>query len=139
MPQQQFDNRALTRKLRELALTVHDTRMNDEGEVEYTTKGEALAEEVFKSALGHWEEIEEKGDVPGQVTTKKVWRKPEAWAKQFIWDRLEGKSPTALPDDKGGLSVGDKVSELAKARINQMTEEQTDGDSEHEAAPDTDG
>lgn len=139
MPHAKYDNRALTRKLRELAATVHDTRMNDDGEVEYLSKGEALAEELFKSALGWFEEVIVEGDVPGQVITKKVWHKPEAWAKQFIWDRLEGKSPTALPDDKGGMTVKDKVSDLAVARVNKLTKEQIDGDSEYPPIPEADG
>jgi hypothetical protein len=135
MSQQKYNTRELTNRLRELAAEVHDSRLNDEGEMEFQTKGEALSEAVFRSALGWIEEVVEETDVPGKTVTKKVFHKPQAWAQQFIWDRLEGKSPQALPDDKGGLSAADKVSELAKQRVNALTEE-TDGESERDNLPD---
>jgi hypothetical protein len=133
MARQKFNNRQLTEKLRELAAKLHTTRLVD-GQVELVTAGEKLAEEIFKDALGWTEKTKEPGDVPGTMVEKVVVHKPQAWAKQFIWDRLEGKTPMALPDDKGGLTAADKVEELQKNTINAITEDvidegESDGDS----------
>ena len=131
MAQQKYNNRQLTQKLRELAAQLHEVRLED-GETILVTAGEKLAEEIFKDALGWIEKTEEPGDIPGTMISKTVVHRPQAWAKQFIWDRLEGKTPMALPDDKGGLTAADKVEELQKNTINAITEdvideENTDG------------
>ena len=123
--QQKYNNRQLTDKLRELAAQLHEVRLED-GETILVTRGEKLAEEIFKDALGYTEVVEVAGDVPGQMIEKTVVHKPAAWAKQFIWDRLEGKTPMALPDDKGGLTAADKVEELQKNTINAITEDVID-------------
>ena len=59
---------------------------------------------------------------------KEVWHKAERWAIEMVWERIEGRTPQALVDDKKGLTVADKVNELAVDRVNKLTKEQTDGD-----------
>lgn len=121
-----FNNRELTNKLRELASEVHDVQLDEGGEAVVTTKGEALGEMLFQKALGHTETvIEEDPDTPGRAVERKVVHKPEAWAIQLIYDRLEGKTPQALPEKDGGLTAAQKVRELAIARVNRMTAEAT--------------
>ena len=125
MARQKYNTRQLTDKLRELAARLHETRLVD-GQVELVTAGEKLAELIFKDALGYTELVEEPGDVPGTMVEKHIVHKPQAWAKQFIWDRLEGKTPMALPDNEGGLTAADKVEELQKNTINAITEDVMD-------------
>jgi hypothetical protein len=133
-----YNTRELTNHLRTFAADIEDTFINDEGEAVLVTKAEMLAKRVWQAALGWVEEIVEETDVPGKTKTKKVYHKPAAWAQQFIWERFEGKAPAALPDDQQGLSAADKVDELAKARVNQLTEDMTDGDSERDRVSDSD-
>ncbi len=123
MGKAKVNTRELTNFLREMAADLHETRLMDD-ELVYITQGEALAELIFKRALGWWEEIEEPGPTPGSIVKRRLWHRPEASAQYFIWDRLEGKSPQALPDDKGGMTTADKVSELARKRINDLVEEE---------------
>ena len=135
MARQKYNTRQLTDKLRELAARLHETRLVD-GQVELVTAGEKLAELIFKDALGYTELVEEPGDVPGTMVEKHIVHKPQAWAKQFIWDRLEGKTPMALPDDKGGLTAADRVEELQRDTINSVTEDVIEeGDSDGGISP----
>lgn len=106
-----YSTRQLTQYLRTLAADVETI----DGEGNLITKGEALARLLFKKALGY--ETEDPDD-PG----KKVYHKPEAWAMQMIWERLEGKAPIAMTDEKSGLSVENRVDELAVQRLNSYAE-----------------
>lgn len=108
-----YDNRQLTKHLRELAAEIHDV---DAETGETVTKGEALAKMVFTKALGG---IAKKVDDEGNVIEVEV--KPESWAIQLVWDRMEGKTPQAVPDNHAKIKAKDKVGELAKNRINAMT------------------
>lgn len=105
-----YSSRQLTIHLREMAAEV--LTMDDEGNL--LTRGEALAELLWKKALGH-ETVDEK-------TEEVTYHKPEAWAISLIWERMEGKAPVAIPDDKGVLTAADRINELVKSRINAMTE-----------------
>ncbi len=120
MKTQKFNNRQLTRYLQEIMLEIHDTRLDAKGEVDFVTKGRALAELLVRKALGGEEIVVEEGD-DGKPVTTKVFRKPEAWAIQCIYERLEGRVPQALPDDKSGITAADKVDQLIKDRLNKMT------------------
>jgi hypothetical protein len=118
-----IDNRALTTKLREMAAEVHDVEIVDEetGEIQVITRIESLATKLWNRALGWIEEVvEEDDDVPGKVRERKIVHKPEQWAMQLLYDRLEGRVPQALPDDGPGITAADKVGELAKSKINSM-------------------
>ncbi len=118
-----FNNRELTNKLRELAAEIHDVELID-GEAVTKTRGETLAELIWKRALGYTEEVtEEDPDTPGKVNTRMIIHKPEISSAHLIYDRLEGKTPQALPDEHGGVTAADKVRELAIARVNRMANE----------------
>lgn len=108
-----YDSRRLTQHLRELAA---DIETMDEGG-ELLTKGQVLAALVFKKALGYEEKI--RGD-DGEERT--VYHKPEAWAIQLIWERMEGKAPQAVADEKKTLTVLTRIDEIVKARINSLAE-----------------
>jgi hypothetical protein len=127
---EKFSNRALTLKLREIMAEVYDSKLEDE-KWTMTSKGERLAEILVDRAIGWKEEVTVKTDVPGQVETTIVQHKPERWAIEMCYDRLEGKTPQALADETTALTAADKVEELSKSRINALTEEETkDGDAE---------
>ncbi len=100
----------LTEQLRKLADTVETIR--DDGAV--VTKGEALAQLVFKRALGY--------KIEDVKTGEEKYIAPEQWAMQLIFERLEGKVPQTQPDEKDVLKASDKVSELAKSRINHAAD-----------------
>lgn len=108
-----YDSRRLTQHLRELAAEIED--MDEGGEL--LTRGQVLAKLVFKKALGYEEKL--KGE-DGEEKT--IYHKPEAWAIQLIWERMEGRAPQAVPDDKKTLTAAKKVNELVRARINSLTE-----------------
>jgi len=106
-----YNNKELTRHLRELAAEAHD--MDEGGRV--ITKGEAMGILLFKKALGgKVRSIDDEG------RETEVELKPEAWAIQLIYDRMEGKTPQALPENADRVTAKDKVSDLAKQRINAM-------------------
>lgn len=130
MAKAKYNSRELTNRLRELLAEVHDTILNDDKEAVLITKGEALAELLMNRALGWIEEVIEESGISGKTITRKVIHSPERWAIELIYDRTEGKSPQALPDDKGGLTATDRVSELARKKVNQLTEEATAGESD---------
>lgn len=111
--QKAYDSRRLTQHLRELAAEI-DTI--DEGG-ELLTKGQVLAKLVFDKALGY---EEKRKDDEGKEET--IYHKPEAWAITLIWERMEGRAPQAVPDDKKTLTATVKINELAKQRINSLSD-----------------
>lgn len=105
-----YSSRQLTLHLREMAAEA--LTINDEGGL--VTRGEALATLLWKKALGY--------ESVNSETSEVTYHKPEAWAIQLIWERMEGKAPVAIPDDKGVLKIADKVSDLARNRLNSFAE-----------------
>lgn len=108
-----YNSKDLTNHLRRLLGEAHDWTEAD-GAI---TKGEALARLLIKKALGY---TEEKVDEEGKLT--KVEHRPEAWAIQMIYNRVEGKEPQALSQDDEGRRVkaADQVRDLAKSRLNEL-------------------
>lgn len=104
-----YSNRELTQHLR--ALAAEAITIDNNGNV--VTRGEKLASDLWERAIGY--ESKDPKD-PDKI----VKHAPEAWAIQLIYERMEGKSPTALPDEAGGMKVTDRVDELHKDRLNQM-------------------
>ena len=127
MANDKLSGRALTEKLREIMASYHTGDLNEAGEMQMITKGERLAEILADRALG-WVETEtiEDKKVPGGVREKVTKHKPEKWAIVMVYERMEGKTPTAIEDKNPGITVADKVSELAVTRINALTAEETD-------------
>jgi len=85
------------------------------------TKAEAIARYIWKTALG-WEESVDVFDKQGKKTgIRPEVHRPDKWAINMIWDRLEGRVGAA--DLKGGsdkASLADKVSEQGKKRLSQI-------------------
>ena len=79
------------------------------------TRAELLALVLWKKALG-WTEQNKIKDGPETV------HKPESWAIQLIYERLEGRAPQAIPDAKGHLSEAERINELAKSKLNRTAE-----------------
>jgi hypothetical protein len=79
------------------------------------TRADALAKIVWCKALG-W--MEEYRDESGNL--KKEFHKPEPWAIQYVFERLEGKSSQAVPEQEVGVRAADKVRALAKERLNKL-------------------
>lgn len=103
-----YSNRELTNNLRKLAAQAEST--DDDGNI--IDKGAKLAELLWKKALGYTE-LDPK-------TGKDEFHRPESWAILLIYERLEGKTPVAMPDENASHKVGERVSELAKGRLNAL-------------------
>jgi hypothetical protein len=109
-----YNTKELTNHLRELAAEAHDWT-EAEGVL---TKGEALARLLWRTALG-W--TEKKVDDEG--TEQVVTHAPAAWAIQLVYDRMEGKTPVAVEENEQRLTAAERVSDLAKGRLNALTEQ----------------
>ncbi len=85
------------------------------------TKAEAIARYIWKTALG-WEESVDVFDKQGKKTgIRPEVHRPDKWAINMIWDRLEGRAGAAdLKGDSDGTSLVDKVSEQGKKRLSQI-------------------
>lgn len=103
--------KALTKELIKLASVVHVT-LHDGTEV---TREQALAELLWKMALGYTEPYVDDAGNP-----KEMVHKPTQWAMTLVFERLEGKAPSAMPDDTGGVTAAQKIRALAKDRLNAM-------------------
>ncbi len=90
------------------------------------TKAEAIARYIWKVALG-WEETEDIHDKDGKkIGIKPVRHRPDKWAINMIWDRMEGRVGQA--DAKAGsdkASLAEKVSEQGKKRLSQIVKSST--------------
>jgi len=119
---QRYSTRQLTDNLRQLAAEVHDWDPEEGAK----SKGQALAELLWKKALGYTEKTtDEEGNV------KETYHKPEAWAIQLVYERMEGKTPQAAQDDEQQKRrIKDQVRDLAKARVNDLAKAATGGTSE---------
>lgn len=93
------------------------------------TKAEAIARYIWKVALG-WEESIDVLDKTGKKTgIRPEVHKPDRWAINMIWDRMEGRAGAA--DLKAGsdkASLADKVSGLGAKRVNQIAKQSSRGD-----------
>ena len=105
----------LSKYLRALAVEIETT--NEKGDP--ITKAAALAELVWRYALGY---TDVKTDVP---------LPPAVWAIEILYNRIEGKIPTAVVEDQG-RSLTEKVSDLGKAKANASAKAAADA----ENAPD---
>jgi len=85
------------------------------------TKAEAIARYIFKLALGY-EEAEDVLDKAGKKTgIKQVRHRPDKWAINVIWDRIEGRVGAAdVKASSDKASQADRVSAQGKKRLNQI-------------------
>lgn len=117
MADKRYTAKELTAHLRELAAKVHEWIQPEEGEEGgYITKGEALARLLWQKALGFTETVLDE-----ENKSRTIAHKPESWAIQLIYERLEGKSPQAITEDATRIRAVERVRELAAARINDIT------------------
>jgi hypothetical protein len=114
----------LSKFIKEIASEIHDDpviRARGE-EAVMVTKAEAIARYIWKVALG-WEESIDVLDKAGKKTgIRPEVHKPDRWAINLIWDRMEGRAGAA--DLKGGsnkASLADRVSAQGKKRLDQIT------------------
>jgi hypothetical protein len=107
-----FSKKAVNKHLHEVGARVHD-QLNDDGESQ--TKDEALAELLWKMALGYTETVRDEDG-----TNRKVVHLPVAWAMQYIVERKEGKAVQAIAEEDGRIKAADKVRELARDRMNKL-------------------
>lgn len=79
------------------------------------TRADVLAQLIWKQALG-WTE-EGRDDLGNKF--RKV-HPPVGWCQQYLFERMEGRSPQASAEETTGIKAADKVRDLAKQRINAM-------------------
>jgi len=85
------------------------------------TKAETIARYIWKVALGYEESIDVLDKAGKKTGIRPEVHKPDRWAINMIWDRLEGRAGAA--DLKGGsdkASLADRVSALGKKHMNQI-------------------
>lgn len=111
MASSKVNPRALTKHLQSLGAEAH-TMLDDGTPI---TREEALARLLWNMALGYTEKT--LNDEGHWVET---YHKPVAWAMQAVWDRREGKVPTAIGEDENRVKASDRVRDLAKARLNSL-------------------
>lgn len=109
-----YTGKELTKFLRQLAMEAESSA--DDGTPQ--TKAEMLSRLLWKKALGYTA-MELRGEAANRVMAE-VYHPPESWAIQMIYERLEGKVANAAADEAGKLSAADRVSELARNRINAL-------------------
>lgn len=105
-----LSGRMLTNHLRTLAGEAHTVTNSGDP----LTREQVLADLIWKQALGWTEEFRDDNG----TLIKKV-HPPVAWAQQYLFERIEGRAPVSIPENEGGLKAADKVSDLAKQRVNQ--------------------
>lgn len=111
MSKRKYNTRDLTNHIREMAAEVHT--LLDDGTC--VTRGEALALLIWRKALGGTEvSIDDEGN------ETKLEIKPEPWAINLIYDRIEGKTPQAVSAEEGTITAVEQVRDLAKQRINTL-------------------
>lgn len=113
----------LSKFVREIANEIHDDpviKARGEDAV-MLTKAEAVARHLWKLALGY-EETEDVFDKNGKkIGIKPVRYKPNKWAINLIWDRLEGRTGAAdVRGDDSKASLADRISDLGKKHMNQI-------------------
>jgi hypothetical protein len=102
--------RAVLSKVMNEPVSVHDN-----GDI--ISGWEKLCRHIRQLALGgEREERDDNGNI------KKIVEKPVAWAVQFVFAELAGKTPQAVQEDHGGIKASQKVRELARDRMNQVAD-----------------
>lgn len=93
--------------------------VDDEGNP--VTNEEAVARLIYRKALG-WTETRIMEDQHGNKAKIEEYHPPENWALQYIYERREGKAPTAPADmdNRQKISAAERVRGLAKDRLNGL-------------------
>lgn len=108
----------LSQFIRQIALEETELVKNDDGEDRMASKAEAIAQLMFKMALGYTEiKVEDDG------TKTRIIHPPSRWAIDRIWERMEGRAPLMNPEKGNKRTIADKVSEQGKKRSNKLAED----------------
>lgn len=113
----------LSKYIKEIANEIHDDPViKAKGEdAAMVTKAEAIARYIFKLALGYEEEVDVLDKAGKKIGIKPVRYRPDKWAINVIWDRIEGRvGATDLKAGSDKASLADKVSEQGKKRLGQI-------------------
>ena len=90
------------------------------------TKAEAIARYIFKLALGYEESVDMFDKAGKKTGIRPEVHRPDKWAINMIWDRLEGRVGQAdLKGSSDKASLADKVSEQGKKRLSQIAKSST--------------
>ena len=101
----------LTRYLEIIAEEKTEMIKGADGEDKLATKAEALARLIWKRALGYTElNVKDNVDIVHQPEQSKIG---------MIFDRIEGRAPTAGEDTKDKITAAQRVSEQGKNRITE--------------------
>lgn len=112
-----YSKQALTHHLRLLAREVHDVSKKNGDPI---TRAEALAKLLWDKALGY--ESQERNDMGAVVT---VTHRPESWAIQLLYDRLEGRVPNAPEEDNDRPRALENLRRVARERANAIASQTT--------------
>jgi len=107
----------LSQFIRSIALEQTELIKDTDGEDRLVSKAEAVAQWLWKEALGYIQEI-----VHEDGTKEEIVHQPDKWAIDRIWDRMEGRAPLMNPEKKDRRSIADRVSEQGKKRSNKIAE-----------------
>ena len=92
----------LTRYLEIIATEETECILGDDGEDRMATKAEALCRTIWKRALGYTETDAETGT--------SIIFPPDRGSANILFERLEGRVPTAGADESGKLTAAQRVS-----------------------------
>ena len=105
----------LSQFIRVIALEETEFVKDADGNDRMVTKAEAIAQLMWKKALGYKESItHDDGTVEERIYP------PDKWAIDRLWDRMEGRAPLMNPDKKDRRTIADRVSEQGVNRINKI-------------------
>ena len=116
----------LSSHLRKIAQEETEFLKDPEGD-RMVTKAEALAELMWKMALGYTETVVKAGK-DGTVAGAEIVHAPDRGMIQLIWDRVEGR---AVPVNEGlgkRRALPKKVSDANKERLNRMAKKDKNAD-----------
>lgn len=103
----------LSKFIRQIAEEETELIKGEDGEDRMATKAEALAHIVWQKALGY-KEVKMPGDGGPPV---EIEHASDQKMIQLLWDRMEGRAPTAGEDTSQRPTTAQKVSEQGKNRI----------------------
>jgi len=109
----------LSKFIREIANEIHDDPKGEDAVM--VSKAEAIARYIWKVALGYEESVDVCDKTGKKTGIRPEVHKPDKWAINLIWDRLEGRVGAAdLKGSHDKAKLVDKVSAQGKKRLDQI-------------------
>jgi hypothetical protein len=106
-----WKTKSVTKALQDLAMEAHDSAPDGTP----LSKAQCLARLIWNKALGYKKMVVPKDGPPAEIEFP-----AEAWAINLVLDRLEGKLGPGVAEESAKTPIVDKVSDLAKRRINSL-------------------